>query len=467
MNKEFVGMRGISKGTFEFYGAFTVTDNGGLPLSLVYPYGSAYKERILTTPDKSFLFHDKTETTPPLFGMNKFPAGSAKAITVTEGEDDAMAVYEMMGKYPAVSVANGAAGALTSCKKGFDYLNSFDKIYLCFDNDQPGREAVDKVARLFNPNKVHVVQLTKHKDARDYLLSKDTTEFSKAWWAARKFIPRQILGSLGEMKQVLMRDPVKSFASYPFPTLQKMTYGIRPREITLFLAPEKIGKTEIFRAIEYHIIKNFKDINVGIIHLEENEQRTLQGLLTYESKVPVHLPDSSIGKEDQCAILERLLVRDDRLYVYSHFGSDDPNVILDHIRLMVTVLGCKVIFLDHLSMLVSGIETEDERRKLDFLSTRLAMMVNELDFHLFMISHVNAQGEPRGSKAPSQLANTIISLHRDKENNNDDERNTTYLTLRGNRFGANTGPAGQLKFDLETFILNEKEQVVGDFNPGF
>lgn len=466
MSYEFIAIRGISKSTHEFFGHKAKVDASGNPVSIVYPLGHTTKERILGD-DKRFVFHNYDETTQPLAGMHLFPSGSSKAVTITEGEDDMAACYEMMGKYPVVSPIHGAAGAAGDCKKAFAYLNGFEKIYICFDNDEPGRRATEQVAKLFNPNKVFIVSLTKYKDARDYLVNKDRDEFSKTWWAARKFLPRQILGSMGEMKQVLMRDPVKAIASYPFPTLDRMTYGIRPREMTLFLAPPKIGKTEIFRAIEYHIIKNYEDLNIGIIHLEENEQRTLQGLLTYESKVPVHLPDSGIGKEDQCALLERILTRDDRLYVYSHFGSDDPNVILDHIRLMVTVLGCKVIFLDHLSMLVSGIETDDERRKLDYLATRLAVMVNELDFHLFMISHVNAQGMPRGSMAPVQLANTIISLQRDKEAPDEDERNSTHITVHGNRFGAHTGPAGVLKFDPTTFILTEKEEVIGDFTPGF
>lgn len=467
MSYEYVALRGISKKTHEFFGHKAKVDSEGNPVALVYPLGNATKERLLVGDEKRFVFHGYDEQTQPLAGMHLFPAGSSKTVTITEGEDDMAACYEMMGHYAVVSPTHGAQGAAGDCKKAYKYLDSFDKIYICFDNDEPGRRATEQVAKLFNPNKVYIVSLTKHKDARDYLVNKDVDEFKKVWWAARKFLPRQILGTVNEMKSVLMRDPIKSIASYPFPKLNSMTYGIRPREITLFLAPPKIGKTEVFRAIEYHILKNHEDINLGIIHLEENEQRTLQGLLTYESKVPIHLPDCGIGKEDQCAILDRLLKRDDRLYVYSHFGSDDPNSILDHIRLMVTVLGCKVIFLDHLSMLVSGIETDDERRKLDYLMTRMSMMVNELDFHLALICHVNENGGSRGSKAPEQLANTIISLFRDKENQEDDERNRTYITIRGNRFGAHTGPAGVLKFDPNTFILTEEEQVIGEFNPGF
>lgn len=464
--KEYVGMRGIPKDVYEFYGTYALVDEAGIPNYLVYPWGGgALKKRNLSS--KEFLWENYSEDTPPLFGMDRFNAGSAKSITVTEGEDDAAAAYYMLGsKWPCVSVKS-AGQAVNDCKKAFEYLNSFEKIYLCFDNDKPGQEALAKVAKLFNPNKVHVVQLTKHKDARDYLVNNDKDEFTRTWWNARKFIPKQILGSWNEMDAVLMKDGTKPIANYPFPTLNSMTKGIRPREVTLYLAPEKIGKTELFRSIEYNILKNNPELNVGIIHLEENEQRTLQGLLTYESKVPVHLHDSGVSKERQVALLHEVTQRDDRLYVYSHFGSDDPNVILDHVRLMVTVLGCKVIFLDHLSMLVTGIESEDERRTLDYLATRFAVMVNELDFSLHVISHINDNGRPRGSRAIAQLANTIITLNRDKEHDDPTIRNLTNLTVQGNRHAGLTGPAGRLLFDPTTFVLTEYEEVVGDFKPGF
>ena len=79
-----------------------------------------------------------------------------KKITICEGEIDAMSVSEMVApkRYPIVSVRTGAAGAVTDCKKQYEYINSFEQILLCFDNDEPGREASRRVAELFPPKKV-------------------------------------------------------------------------------------------------------------------------------------------------------------------------------------------------------------------------------------------------------------------------------------------------------------------------
>ena len=50
------------------------------------------------------------------------------------------------------------------------------EIYLCFDNDEPGREASRRVAELFPPKKVHIVNLNL-KDANDYLMQDKQKEF--------------------------------------------------------------------------------------------------------------------------------------------------------------------------------------------------------------------------------------------------------------------------------------------------
>ena len=119
-------------------------------------------------------------------------------------------------------------------------------------------------------------------------------------------------------------------------------------------------------------------------------------------------------------------------------------------------------------MLVTGYEGDDERKKLDYLSTRLAMMTRELDFTLFMVSHVNDDGKTRGSRNISKVADLIISLARNSEADTYDERNKTRLTVRGNRYAGLSGPAGALMFDPKTFKLSEmKIDDTKEYDPGF
>lgn len=428
--------------------------------SIEYPYGTQSSKIRLNEKKEFYTKGNAVDNPITLFGMDIFSPGSDKSITICEGENDAMSVYAIMNT-PAVSVRSSTT-ARKDCERARDYLNSFDSIYLCLDDDGPGQEAAKEIAKLFDVNKVYHVKLGGGcKDANDYLTQGRSAEFYKLWKNSKRWLPKGIVNSTTEIEEILRRKGSGSIANYPFPTLQEMTYGIREGEVILFTAQEGVGKTEIIRAIEYSLCKE-TDFNLGIIHLEEEEKRSVQGLLSYELKVPVHLSDSNVSVEDQVRAYQEMVRKDGRLHYYTHFGSDDPDTILDTIRYLVTACHCKFIFLDHITMLVTGYEGDDERRKLDYLSTRLAMLTRELQFTLFLVSHVNDEGKTRGSRNISKVADLVVYLNRDPEAATFDKRNTTELLVKKNRFAAKSGPAGYLKFDPSTYVIAEAtlDQVV-------
>ena len=117
--------------------------------------------------------------------------------------------------------------------------------------------------------------------------------------------------------------------------------------------------------------------------------------------------------------------------------------------------GVDVVFLDHITMLVTGVEEGDERRKLDYLSTKLKKMCKELNFCLVMITHVNDDGQTRGSRNISKIADIMIDLYRDKLSEDEYERSCLKLTIEKNRKSGRTGDAGTLYFNTDTFKLEE------------
>jgi twinkle protein len=240
-----------------------------------------------------------------------------------------------------------------------------------------------------------------------------------------------------------------------------MTYGIRRGESVLLTAQEGVGKTELMRAIEKQLLEK-TDAPIGSIFLEEPKRRHLQGLAGLELRRPVHLPDSGCTTDEILQALKKCIGRDDRLHIYSHFGSDDPDVLLDTIRFMVTARSVGYVLLDHVSMVVSGLAGEDERRALDYIATRLEMMVKELDFSLIMVSHVNDFGQTRGSRYISKVADIRIDAKRDLLHLSENVRNTTILTVSKNRFSGRTGDAGQLLFDPYTQTFTE---IANDNDP--
>src|SRR5574343_361461 len=105
---------------------------------ITFPYPAGYKRRSLE--EKKFWTEGALSG---LFGQDKFNAGG-RFVTITEGEFDALAAFQMFGsKYPVVSVKS-ASTALKDCQAAFEWLDSFNSVVICFDSDEPGRQAAAK-----------------------------------------------------------------------------------------------------------------------------------------------------------------------------------------------------------------------------------------------------------------------------------------------------------------------------------
>lgn len=444
---EFVPHRGISKAALEFYGIQTKVSLDGKPLSTAFRWpNNAVMVRYWDRKD-FFWTTDGDPTTGGLFGRDKFSAGSHKYVTITEGAYDAAAFWQVL-RSPVVSVQS-ASTARRDCAIDRDWLQSFERIYLAFDNDAAGRMACSAVAKLFDYTKVYLVKLTKHKDANDYVKAGESGDLLNIWHNSKKYLPEAIVSAFSDF-QTILTEANKPAISYPFPTLTEMTYGMRSGESVLVTALEGVGKTELMHAIEYHLLRETDDA-IGAIFLEEPKRRHLQAVAGLHLQRPVHLPSSGVSDTEVLDAVKQACRQDERLHVYAHFGSDDPEVLLDNIRFLVSVRNCRWILLDHIGMAVSGLLGDDERRALDYLSTRLEMMVKELDFGLLMVSHVNDNGLTRGSRMISKICDIRIDLTRDLEAG----EKTTHLKISKNRFCGRTGPAGDLVFNPITYSLHE------------
>jgi len=330
-------------------------------------------------------------------------------------------------------------------------------VYLAFDNDAPGKDAVAAVAKLFDYDKVYHVKWDTRKDANEFLQHNEIDELRNIFANAKKYKPDNIISSFEEYRKFL-NEPPKQGVPYPFKTLTDMTYGIRTGESVLITAQEGIGKTELMHAIEYTILKETKD-NVGAIFLEEHPKRHVEALVGIHLGKPVQLPDCPSSPAEKDAAFREIVQEDDRLHLFVHHGALDPENLLDTIRFLVAARGCRYVLFDHISMAISGLEgSMDERRTIDYLSSKLERLVQELDFALIMVSHVNDDGKTRGSRYVSKLAHTRIDITRDLLSDDPTVRNTTNLFVSKGRFGMKTGPAGQLLFDAEKYRFTEIAQ---------
>ena len=443
--------RGISQKTAAFYSVWT-NESG----DRVYPlFHKDTKEHVAnqfqTRGQKGFLVQGDYKHTG-LFGQHLFPEGSAKQITITEGFNDALAAYEMTGsKYPVVAVKS-ASSAVSEILANHRYLDSFEKIVICFDSDKPGQDASEAVASKFKLGKVRIVKLTKAKDANDYLKNGWSVDFQKEWWAAKEYAPQGIKLAK-DLWDEIKSYKVKETVLYPWDGLNKLTYGLRLSEVVLITADTGVGKTSIVKEIEHHLLTS-SSYGVGILHLEESNRDTLLGLMSITANKPLHLPDVIEQVEEE--ELRKYFIttcNNDKIVIWDHFGSTSVDGIIQTMVYM-NALGCKYIILDHLSIVVSD-QSGDERKQLDEISTKIKSLAMELDICIVCVVHINRQGQVRGSAGPEQISNIVIKLHRDKLAEDPVIRNITKVIVEKNRFCGRTGPACLLRYDAETSRLQE------------
>ena len=428
-----------------------------------YPYydadGVMVAVKTRNVPEKNFSISGDFKDAM-LFGQQLFPKGG-RYLTICEGELDALASYQMQGsKYPVVSIRNGASAALKDCKANYEYIDSFENVVLDFDADEAGRKAAQAVAELFG-GKVKVVKHKKNfKDACDYLKANSAKEYIDAWWSAESYIPDGIIQG-NSLWDVVSTPIEKADCDYPYEALNKLTYGIRKGELVMVTAGSGLGKSQFLREIVWHILNKTTD-NIGLMFLEEGVRKTARSLMSLAVNKPIHLPDVEITDEELKDAFDRTLGTD-KLYLFDHFGSSSLDNIVNRVRYMAKGLNCGYVFLDHISIIVSGGDVGDERKALDAIMTKLRMLVQETGICLVCVSHLKrpesrgheegaatSLAQLRGSGAIAQLSDIVIGLERNGQAEDMIERNTTHVRVLKNRFSGFTGGAGHLLYNGTT-----------------
>ncbi len=438
----------------------------------LYPYtdknGNHIGTKVRDTQTKDFKYIGDSRNSI-LFGQHIFAKGG-KYLTIFEGEVDALSGYEMLGsRWPCVSIKNGAQSAVSDCQKNFEYINSFDTIVLCFDNDEPGRKASQQVADLFPPNKVKVVDLHL-KDANEYIATNNRKGFTQLWWEARDYTPEGII--LGESTWDLIENekPQESLP-YPWRGMNDMTYGMRKSELTCWCAGSGIGKSSVMRELAHHIVKNTTE-SVGCLFLEESVLRTAKGLMSVEANLPLHLPTTTASMDIKKDAWNQTLGTG-RVRLWDHFGATNIDNVISKIQYLSSGLACKYIIVDHLHMIVGAHEGNDERRAIDTIMTRLRTLVQEQGIHLMLVSHLRrtlpqnntaeeggsiSLADLRGSHGIAQLCDMVFALIRNGQADTEDKRNLTTIRVLKNRFSGETGPCCWLKWDKNTGRMQEQKQ---------
>lgn len=403
-----------------------------------------------------------------LFGQNLF--GSGKRLVITEGEMDALSVWEAQPKWPVVSIYSGAAGAYKDLQNQLAFCLAFDEVVILFDNDSAGQEAAVKCAQLFPPDKVKIGSMGAYKDASEALQARDGEAIRQAIWNAAPYSPKEIIDGRS-LFDVLRRPMVGRDADWPYDGLNTITGGLRLGELVTITAGSGVGKSTFCGETAQALVD--QGFSVGYIALEESIQRTGLRLMSVVANKPLHI-DNQIPEDDFRSAFQKS-VGSGRVFLRDGFGSVDPDVIINDIRFMVKARDVKWVILDHLSILLSGNASDDERKMIDVTMTKLRSFVEETRVGLVLISHLrrlhNDKGHEdggqvslshlRGSHSIVQLSDIVFSLERNLAAGDD----TSLLRVLKNRFNGTTGEAGMLRYDRSTGRMQQLLGVQSEATP--
>ena len=471
--------RGISLETAKFWD-YRIGNYKGQPVQIAN-YKNNKGQTIgqkLRFANKDFLYLGDSKDIG-LYGQHLWRnTGKMKMVTITEGEVEALSISQCFNnRWPVVSLPQGCASAKKAISKSIEWLEQFDSVVLAFDSDPQGVKAAHEAALLLSPGKAKIVSFPSgYKDANDMLKANQQKALLDAIWGAKSFRPDGILAGVDLWDMVTSKDDKES-VSYPYQGITDKTMGLRVGEIVTISAGSGTGKSQFTKEIAHHLIRQGETL--GYIALEENVKRTAQSLMSLSINKPIHLGSEGVTDDElKHAFADTLGTG--RVFLYDHWGSTDSDNLLNKVRYLARGCGCNWIVLDHLSIVVSGMEGGDERRTIDTLMTQLRTLVEELQIGLILVSHLKrpsgdrghedgaqtSMSQLRGSAAIGQLSDMVIGLERNQQDQ--ENLHTTTVRLLKNRWCGITGICCHLAYSIDTnrmteTVMDYDEETTPDF----
>jgi len=463
--------RGINEHAARMFGVRTsVNEQTGEPEYRYYPFYRdghivAYKRKKIGDKHNQ-MFIGSTDKLQ-LFGQQNVKG--TQFIIITEGEEDALAAWQIMQQnkknYNIVSLPNGAN--IKAMENNYSFLYEFTQITVAFDNDDPGKAAAAKAAKLFDPGQLKVAEFKEYKDSNDYLKASAFKEWWNAIYNATAKKPDGIV-TISDIWEEATRRPEWGL-SWPWAKLTQATYGRRGGEIYGVGAGTGCGKSEFFKELVDQVIIE-DNMPIGCAFLEEPAAQSAKRIAGKRANKKFFIPDADYSQEE---LEHHLLQLDNKLWLYDHNGYKNWDSIKGYFKYLARSVGVRDFILDNLTAVVA--QEENEYSALNAIMEEMASLAVELDARIYYASHLRkASNTPheeggrvqlmefKGSGAMGNWSNFIFGIERNTQHPDPSVRNTSTLRVLKDRYtGLSTGFTTELWYDHETGKYREKTEADG------
>lgn len=402
------------------------------------------------------------------------------------GEIEALTIFQILKEYsdqknyeptPVVSSIVGEGG-MKQYQNNYDWLDKFDKIVICPDQDKAGLEFLDKVVKVLPRNKLFVMDLPL-KDANECLMKNKSHVVLNAFWKAKSYTPSGVIGS-DQLHDALLAglQQVKIPLPDHLAKLQLMLRGgFKIPSMVNIVAPTGAGKTTYTNELIYYWIFN-SPYKVGILSLELDQHEYSNVLASRHLNVKLNLLDEDeatalINLPENTEKCMKLWLNDDkspRFYLMEERDGKLEN-IKKLIEQLIIACDCKIVVLDPIQDLFSGLSVSEQEE----FSAWIKVTMKAYRVCFICINHIRkpnngaveakySETEVKGSSTLIQSSSYNILLFREKDPDSllpEDQqtviKNTITQRLTKNRNTGITGDAGSLFYDWQAHTLYDLE----------
>ena len=465
--------RRLNKATLDQFNVkvgVSLTD-GETPEVLYFPYEKeetvvAWKCKLI--PNKKFWITGNIKDTN-FFGWDQAVATGNKRLYITEGELDALAVWQVLSKrtgpeYPppaVVSIPNGASSAKAFLSSKAQDLRRFKEIVLVFDNDSVGEEAL-KAASTVLPG-AKTIQLPS-KDPNAALIEGKERALANALLFQAESPKNTSVVLLDSLVDAALK-PVPMGLEWPWEGLTRLTRGLRYGETYYFGAGPKMGKSDLANTFVSHFAVQH-GLPVYIANMEETNVKSTKKILGKIAGKIFHDPNVPFQSSDLLNAAQKIQGKVHFVDAYQHITWE---YLQQDIISVVNNLGVKLVLIDPITNLTNGIPSSEVDTILRGVSQDLSAMARDLDIAIFIFCHCKApsSGAPHelggrilssqftGSRAMARSCNYMVGLEGNKDPNlTIEQRNLRKLVILEDREFGETGII-DLYWDYRTQLFTE------------
>lgn len=394
-----------------------------------------------------------------LFGLHTVPV-DAKEIILTEGEFDAMAVYQATGR-ATVSLPNGCRSLPVEV---LPLLERFERILLWMDSDSPGVEGAEKFAHKLGVRRTFIVRplqedLSPPKDANEALLR--GMDLEKMIQNAKRLPDNRII-KFSDLRPLVFdelrnKDKHEGVPAKSFPALMGLMKGFRKGEMTVLTGPTGAGKTTFLSQLSLDLAAGGMNTLWG--SFEVQNVKLIEKMMRQYHAAPLPMGDP-LGLDAVADRFGQLPL----MFMKFH-GSSNLDEVMDAMEYCAYVYDTSLVILDNLQfMMAMGGGREgggnrggfDRFHQMDVAVERFRRFATEKNVHVVLVVHPRKESDQfrlgissfSGTAKATQDADNVLILQR--------HQGRHYLDVRKNRFDGDLGIV-PLEFQKHNGTLKEVE----------